>query len=177
MTSTPSTARRTSSGSRKSPSTSSAPSPRSFSGLASHRHTRPRTSCPAFSSASARLAPILPEIPVTSTFIALHSQPRNRPPGDYTYVPPYLSFSRPWSLLISSDRLLGQTGKSVKPRLLITIGTSGALQYTTGIQGSETIIAINRDAQAPIFDIADLGLVGDAHSILTLLVEKLRKRL
>ena len=79
--------------------------------------------------------------------------------------------------LTGEDRLLGQTGKSVKPRLLITIGTSGALQYTTGIQGSETIIAINRDAQAPIFKIADLGLVGDAHSILTLLVEKLRKRL
>ncbi|MBW2341803.1 MAG: electron transfer flavoprotein subunit alpha/FixB family protein [Deltaproteobacteria bacterium] len=79
--------------------------------------------------------------------------------------------------LTGEDRLLGQTGKSVKPRLLITVGTSGALQYTTGIQGSETIIAINRDAQAPIFEIADLGLVGDAHSILTLLVEKLRKRL
>jgi electron transfer flavoprotein alpha subunit len=79
--------------------------------------------------------------------------------------------------LSGEDRLLGQTGKSVKPRLLITVGTSGALQYTTGIQGSETIIAINRDTQAPIFKIADLGLVGDAHSILTLLVEKLRKRL
>jgi electron transfer flavoprotein alpha subunit len=79
--------------------------------------------------------------------------------------------------LTGEDRLLGQTGKRVKPKLVITVGTSGALQYITGIQGSETIIAINRDAQAPIFEIADLGLVGDAHSILTLLVEKLRKRL
>jgi electron transfer flavoprotein alpha subunit len=75
------------------------------------------------------------------------------------------------------DRLLGQTGKTVKPRLLITVGTSGAVQYTTGIQGAETIIAINRDPNAPIFKMADLGLVGDGRSILTLLLEKLRKRL
>ncbi|MFH1123380.1 MAG: electron transfer flavoprotein subunit alpha/FixB family protein [Pseudomonadota bacterium] len=74
-------------------------------------------------------------------------------------------------------RLLGQTGKSVKPKLLITAGTSGALQYTTGIQGAEAIIAINRDPHAPIFRIADLGLVGDAHAVLALLLEKLRKRL
>ena len=75
------------------------------------------------------------------------------------------------------DRLLGQTGKSVKPRLLITVGTSGAVQYTTGIQAAETIIAINRDPNAPIFKIADLGLVGEGRSILTLLLEKLRRRL
>jgi len=75
------------------------------------------------------------------------------------------------------ERLLGQTGKSVKPKLLITLGTSGALQYTTGIQGAEIIIAVNRDPNAPVFKIADLGLVGDAKSILSLLLEKLRKRL
>jgi electron transfer flavoprotein alpha subunit len=75
------------------------------------------------------------------------------------------------------ERLLGQTGKSVKPKLLITIGTSGALQYTTGIQAAETIIAINRDPHAPVFKMADLGLVGDAKMILGLLLEKLRKRL
>jgi electron transfer flavoprotein alpha subunit len=75
------------------------------------------------------------------------------------------------------DRLLGQTGKSIKPDLLISIGTSGAVQYTTGIQGAETIIAINRDPNAPIFKIADLGLVGDATSLLPMLLEALRKRL
>jgi electron transfer flavoprotein alpha subunit len=75
------------------------------------------------------------------------------------------------------ERLLGQTGKSVKPKLLISIGTSGALQYTTGIQGAENIIAINRDPQAPIFKMADLGLVGDAKTVMGLLLEKLRKRL
>jgi electron transfer flavoprotein alpha subunit len=75
------------------------------------------------------------------------------------------------------ERLLGQTGKTVKPKLLITVGTSGALQYTTGIQGAETIIAINRDPNAPVFRMADLGLVGDARTILGQWVEKLRKRL
>ena len=75
------------------------------------------------------------------------------------------------------DRLLGQTGKSVKPKLLISVGTSGALQYTTGIQGAETIIAVNRDPNAPIFDLCDLGLVGDANTILPLLLDTLRKRL
>lgn len=75
------------------------------------------------------------------------------------------------------ERLLGQTGKSVKPKLLISIGTSGALQYTTGIQGAETIIAINRDPHAPIFKMADLGLVGDASALLPLLLEALRKRI
>jgi electron transfer flavoprotein alpha subunit len=74
------------------------------------------------------------------------------------------------------ERLLGQTGKSVKARLVITVGTSGALQYTTGIKGAETIIAVNRDPRAPIFGIADLGLVGDASVILPLLLEELRKR-
>jgi electron transfer flavoprotein alpha subunit len=75
------------------------------------------------------------------------------------------------------ERLLGQTGRSVKPRLLISVGTSGALQYTTGIQGAETIIAINRDPNAPIFKMCDLGVVGDGRSILALLLETLRKRL
>jgi electron transfer flavoprotein alpha subunit len=75
------------------------------------------------------------------------------------------------------ERLLGQTGKSVKPRLLISIGASGALQYTAGIEGAEVIIAINRDPQAPIFKMADLGLVGDAASLLPLLLGALRKRL
>ncbi len=78
---------------------------------------------------------------------------------------------------VEEDRLLGQTGKSVKPKLLISIGTSGALQYTTGIQGAETIIAINRDPHAPIFKMSDMGLVGDAGALLPLLLEALRKRI
>jgi electron transfer flavoprotein alpha subunit len=73
--------------------------------------------------------------------------------------------------------LLGQTGKAVRPRLLITVGTSGALQYTAGIHGAETIIAINRDPRAPIFGMCDLGLVGDAAILLPLLLDALRRRL
>jgi len=75
------------------------------------------------------------------------------------------------------ERLLGQTGKTVKAKLVISIGTSGALQYTTGIQGAETIIAINRDPHAPIFRIADLGLMGDATVLVPMILEALRKRL
>jgi electron transfer flavoprotein alpha subunit len=75
------------------------------------------------------------------------------------------------------DRLLGQTGKSVKAKLVVSIGTSGALQYTTGIQGAETVIAINRDPHAPIFRIADLGLVADGKVVLPLLLEALRRRI
>jgi electron transfer flavoprotein alpha subunit len=75
------------------------------------------------------------------------------------------------------ERLLGQTGKNVKPRLLITVGTSGALQYTTGIQGAETIIAVNRDPNAPIFKMCDLGVVGDGRAVVVLLLETLGKRL
>lgn len=74
------------------------------------------------------------------------------------------------------ERLLGQTGKTVKPRLLISIGTSGALQYTTAINGAETIIAINRDPHAHIFKMADLGLVGESSAVLPVLLETLRKR-
>ncbi|RJR23024.1 MAG: electron transfer flavoprotein subunit alpha/FixB family protein [Desulfobacteraceae bacterium] len=75
------------------------------------------------------------------------------------------------------ERLLGQTGKNIKPRLVISIGTSGAIQYTAGIQGSEVVIAINRDHRAPIFGMADLGLVGDAQSIVNLLIEELNRRI
>ncbi|RLB35148.1 MAG: electron transfer flavoprotein subunit alpha/FixB family protein [Deltaproteobacteria bacterium] len=75
------------------------------------------------------------------------------------------------------ERLLGQTGKSVRPKTLISVGTSGALQYTAGILGAGTIIAINRDPHAPIFKISDLGVVGDAKSVLPILLEELRKRL
>ena len=76
---------------------------------------------------------------------------------------------------IESDRLIGQTGKAIKPRLLITCGTSGAVQYTTGIQNSEYIIAINKDPDAPIFQTADFGTVGDARQILYHLIMQLEK--
>ena len=70
---------------------------------------------------------------------------------------------------VEEARLIGQTGKTVRPKLLISAGASGAIQYTAGIMEAETIVAINRDASAPIFQIADIGLVADANLVLPLL--------
>ena len=76
---------------------------------------------------------------------------------------------------VAEDRLIGQTGKTVRPKLLITIGTSGAIQYTAGIMDAETIVAVNRDPAAPIFQLADIGVVADAATFLPLLIARVRK--
>ncbi|MFZ0612173.1 MAG: FAD-binding protein [Desulfobacterales bacterium] len=73
---------------------------------------------------------------------------------------------------VAEERLIGQTGKSVRPRLLISVGTSGAIQYTAGIMEAETIVAINRDPAAPIFQLADVGIVADATTLLPLLNQR-----
>jgi len=77
---------------------------------------------------------------------------------------------------VEEERLIGQTGKRVRPRLLISAGTSGAVQYTAGIQDAATIVAINRDPNAPIFQTADMGVVADARQFLPLLTEKIRQK-
>ncbi len=73
------------------------------------------------------------------------------------------------------ERLIGQTGKTIHPELLITVGTSGAVQYTAGIVDSKTIVAINKDPNAPIFRFADIGIVEDASIFIPLLTEKIQK--
>jgi electron transfer flavoprotein alpha subunit len=74
------------------------------------------------------------------------------------------------------ERLIGATGKTVKPRLYLACGISGATQHSIGMKDSETVIAINMDRTAPIFSLADLGVLGDLNQVIPALIRRLRQQ-
>jgi electron transfer flavoprotein alpha subunit len=75
---------------------------------------------------------------------------------------------------ISAEQMIGQSGKTIAPQLLITIGVSGAAQFTTSVLNSRFILAIDKNPEAPIFEMADIGIAGDLQEVLPLLISRLK---
>ena len=75
---------------------------------------------------------------------------------------------------LSADHQVGQTGKTVRPKIYVALGISGAIQHLAGMEESDFIIAVNKDKFAPIFNVADVGIVCAVHKVVPILTEKLK---
>ena len=84
--------------------------------------------------------------------------------------------ARTFDAVLNGEAQLGQTGTTVSPQLYVAAGISGAIQHRAGMQTSRVIVAVNKDADAPIFGMADFGVVGDLFQVLPQAVEEIEKR-